>query len=380
MNRLKGFIYDVVGWLASFGFRKLNPNAVLIIRVDEIGDYVLWRKFLQPIIQHYSSLNKALFFCGNSSFKPLFYLEYSNTFKQEFWLNKNLFKTNMWYRYKFLRQLYKLGIEVVINPTYSRAKRFDDSIVAATKAKQRIAMKRNNENYFSYEQRFDKRLYNQLVSTSNKNMFEFYRNQTFCKALLQNAIQHLPINTLFKKEKLPQLSEFNLPPNYFVVFPGSRSANRIWSTENFIELSNFYFSQTNYVAIVCGSATDAAYCAAFAANYKHPLINLCEKTNLPQMLAVLQNAKFLFSVDTGSVHLAAAVGCPVLAIYNGGQFGRFAPYPPEIAPNFHALYPLDILNELQHEEIVAKTYQYVIAKDYNSVTAQQAINKLKTII
>ena len=48
LNSLKGVIYDVIGYLAYFG--KVNvqrKNKALILRVDEIGDYILWRKFIQ---------------------------------------------------------------------------------------------------------------------------------------------------------------------------------------------------------------------------------------------------------------------------------------------------------------------------------------------
>jgi ADP-heptose:LPS heptosyltransferase len=380
MIKLKGFIYDVIGWLASIGFRQKKSNTVLVIRVDEIGDYVLWRKFLQPILNNPNNANTQFYFCGNSSFKQLFQLEYSHSFLKEFWVDKNLFKTNMRYRYKFLKQLYKLGVEVVVNPTYSRAKRVDDSMVKACKANLAIAMHRNSENYFSYEENFDKNLYHQLINIGQKSIFEFYRNQLFCQVLLQTEIKNLPSNTLFSNVVLPNIQHLNLPQNYFVVFPGSRSTSRIWATDNFVALSNFYFAKTNYVAIVCGSKNDEGYCQAFTEAYKNSVINICGKTNLPQMLAVLQQAKFLFSVDTGSVHLAAAVGCPVLGIYNGGQFGRFAPYPKEISSTFYALYPQDILEELQNETLVATKYQYVISKNYNSVTSQQAINKLETVI
>lgn len=380
MIRLKGLIYDIIGWFATIGFRHKKDNTVLIIRIDEIGDYVLWRKFLQPILHSPTYHNKQFYFCGNNSFKQLFQLEYSNCFAKEFWVDKHLFKTNMWYRYKFLKQLYKLGIEVVINPTYSRAKRLDDSIVKACKATTAIAMHRNSENYFSYEEGFDKNLYPQLITTASTPIFEFYRNQQFCAILLQVPSINLPKHTLFNSSVLPSIQPLNLPKKYFVVFPGSRSASRIWATENFVALSNYYFEKTNCTAIVCGAKNDDVYCQAFVASYKNPVINLCGKTNLPQMLAVLRQANFLFSVDTGSVHLAASVNCPVLGIYNGGQFGRFAPYPKEIAPNFYAIYPSDILHQLQNKVIVAANYQYVISKSYNSVTSIQAINKLETII
>jgi hypothetical protein len=57
MNRLKGIIYEMIGWLATKGRRRSAMNKrLLIVRIDEIGDYMLWRPFFEshctiPIIQ-----------------------------------------------------------------------------------------------------------------------------------------------------------------------------------------------------------------------------------------------------------------------------------------------------------------------------------------
>jgi ADP-heptose:LPS heptosyltransferase len=91
-------------------------------------------------------------------------------------------------------------------------------------------------------------------------------------------------------------------------------------------------------------------CAAFIREYNGPLLDLTGKTDLVQMLTVLKNAACLISVDTGSVHLAAAVQCPVFAIFNGRHYGRFAPYPKEIASRLYPVYP-DEIDELLKKNI-----------------------------
>ena len=51
MNRIKGFIYDLITFFASIGSRNTNASEkVLLIRVDEIGDYLLWRKFISELL------------------------------------------------------------------------------------------------------------------------------------------------------------------------------------------------------------------------------------------------------------------------------------------------------------------------------------------
>ena len=50
LNRFKGILYDLVLWLAMIGIRKANTGKALIVRVDEIGDFILWQNFIPEII------------------------------------------------------------------------------------------------------------------------------------------------------------------------------------------------------------------------------------------------------------------------------------------------------------------------------------------
>src|SRR6185437_6295627 len=44
--------------------------------------------------------------------------------------------------------------------------------------------------------------------------------------------------------------------------------------------------------------------------------NLAGQSSVPQLLALVERAFGMVSVDTGSAHVAAAVGCPLLVLYN----------------------------------------------------------------
>ena len=92
----------------------------------------------------------------------------------------------------------------------------------------------------------------------------------------------------------------------------------------------------------------------------------------------MRNAKLLLSVDTGSVHLAAAVGCPVAGIFNGSQYKRFAPYPKDIAPAFYAVYPDAVERELSDPELVRTKYEFVVDVPYSDVTAAKVIQVVQT--
>ena len=374
MNRLKGIIYDIISLLATLGTRKKTSNKkILIVRVDEIGDFILWHKFLQDIVSSEQYKGYIFHFCGNQSWKSLFTHFDAALVNKSFWLDKIRFKKEMWYRYKFLKQIYREGYAVVINPTFSRDKRYDDSIVRAAKAPQRIGMVANLESIRSYETGYDRSLYTRLFNHAGKPIFEFYRNKYFSEFIIDcdSAVSDTKLST----DLLPAF-HMALPEKYFIVFPGSRSKSRIWPTENFVLVSNYLFEHYRWTAVVCGTDSDSDYTQAFCKQYTNPSLNLTGKTSLLDMLTLFTKAQCLLSVDTGSVHMAAAVGCRVFGIFNGSQYKRFSPYPLALSDHFHALYPDEIEIELKEENLVKQKYEFVVDIPYSSVKAEKLIHAI----
>jgi ADP-heptose:LPS heptosyltransferase len=378
MNRLKGIIYDCIGWLATIGFRKKTAvKKALIVRADEIGDFMLWHVFIEHIVTAEKFRDYEFHFCGNQSTRSLF-----NTFDTQwightYWMEKIRFKTKILYRYRFLKNIYRQNFAVVINPTFSRDRRYDDSIVKAAKAPQTLGMRANLESTYDFETGYDKGLYTTLFDHPEKPLFEFYRNKFFTEFITEAKTQVQ--DTRVQEDRLPALP-VDLPQKYFVIFPGSRSKKRIWPTESFIRVSDYLFDTTGATAVVCGTNNDAEYIDAFCDQYKHPCINLMGKTSLTEMLTVFSGAICLLSVDTGSVHLAAAVNCTVFGIFNGSQYKRFAPYPKELAANFHAIYPDNIEAELNDPAIVKEKYEFVVDVPYASVPAEKVIHAVYVIV
>lgn len=369
MNRLKGIVYDGVLRAATIGFRKKrNIPRLLIVRVDEIGDFMLWHKFLDELIAAFPG--HAVDFVGNQSWRSLFETFHAGAVSETYWLDKRRFKQDMKYRYTLLRQIYNNNYAAVINPTFSRDKRYDDSIVRAARAKENWGMVANLEAIRDYERGYDRNLYQHLFDNPARPLFEFFRNRQFTEFVTGSS--SLIGNTGVERNQLPALG-IDLPEKYFVVFPGSRSAARIWPAENFLLTAQHLYEQHGWTAVVCGTHADSAYTQAFCSNYQYPVLDLTGRTSLPQMLTLFNTAKCLLSVDTGSVHLAAAVNCPVFGIFNGSQYGRFAPYPAAVANNFFAIYPDELKPELADENLVRSKYEFVVKVPYALVKPEQVI-------
>ena len=373
-NRITGIVYDILLLLANLiKFKKHNNKKALIIRVDEIGDYILWRKFLPELTSNLLLNGYEIHLCGNSSWKSLYNFEFNNLKIKTFWLDKTQFKKSIKYRFLFLNKLNKEGYHTVINTTFSRSKRVDDTIVKSANAIYTIGMERNEENYLQYEQAFDKKLYNKLFDIKNKPIFEFNRNKLFTEYVIKNT--SLIENTTFDENLIPPNTIFNITDKYFVVFPGSRNKKRIWPTESFIEVSNYLYSQFGWTAVICGSKGDIEYANNFIAKYQHTLINIVDKTNLVNMLSVLKNAECLISVDTGSIHIASSVNCTTFGIFNGSQYGRFAPYPSDLNNNIYSIYPDNVDEDIAVKSICK--YEFIVDIEYNTVKPGKVIMAIK---
>ncbi len=73
--------------------------------------------------------------------------------------------------------------------------------------------------------------------------------------------------------------------------------------------------------LLCGSPVESPVCEAIARETNMPQVKLAT-TDLPvrRLVAVLERAHSMVSVDTGPAHLAAAMGCPLVVLY-GGKYG-----------------------------------------------------------
>jgi len=77
----------------------------------------------------------------------------------------------------------------------------------------------------------------------------------------------------------------------------------------------------NASAIFTGSQSDKSTINNILSYMSHSAVNLAGETTLKTLAALYEKIKFLISTDTGPMHMAAAVGTPVIAL-----FGPTAPW------------------------------------------------------
>ena len=79
-------------------------------------------------------------------------------------------------------------------------------------------------------------------------------------------------------------------------------------------------------AVFIGSPDEAPLARACANQLPSSSLDLCGRTTLPQLAALLSNADVVIANDTGPLHLAAALGRPVVAPYTCTQVRLTGPY------------------------------------------------------
>jgi ADP-heptose:LPS heptosyltransferase len=110
------------------------------------------------------------------------------------------------------------------------------------------------------------------------------------------------------------LSERGLAPEgpYVVVHPGSRGSAWHWPESHYTEVTE-ELSQAGIRVVVTGSDTEADLCRRVAGR---AAVSLAGRTDLPLLGAVLSQARLVVVGSTGPMHLAAALGTPVVALFS----------------------------------------------------------------
>src|SRR5690606_22867695 len=82
--------------------------------------------------------------------------------------------------------------------------------------------------------------------------------------------------------------------------------------------------------ILCGSPPEHALLEDIraAANNDPRVHNLADDLPIPRLLALLEAAHSMVSVDTGPAHAAAALGCPLVVMFGAASPAQWRPIGP----------------------------------------------------
>jgi heptosyltransferase II len=95
----------------------------------------------------------------------------------------------------------------------------------------------------------------------------------------------------------------------------SYGSAKCWPPERFAETLNHLQARTDADVILFGTASEIPVTQAIAANLQKPPINLVGQTAIADLPALLSRCNVFLGNDSGAMHVAAAVGLPVVAVF-----------------------------------------------------------------
>jgi heptosyltransferase-1 len=109
--------------------------------------------------------------------------------------------------------------------------------------------------------------------------------------------------------------------------PGARWDNKRWPAASFAEVVRVLsreFPEARFA--ILGSKEDDALGKLIAAAAPDQCLNLCGRTTLPEMVEWVRRCELMVTNDTGPMHVAAALGKPMVALFGPTEPQRTGPY------------------------------------------------------
>ncbi len=112
----------------------------------------------------------------------------------------------------------------------------------------------------------------------------------------------------------------------FAIHPMAGWPTKRWTHTGFAALADWLIEARGAGVMFTGAMADRSEVAAIIGRMRHAAVDLSGQTDLKTLAALYSGVACLVSTDTGPMHLAAAVGTPVVALFGPTAPWRTGPY------------------------------------------------------
>jgi lipopolysaccharide heptosyltransferase I len=109
---------------------------------------------------------------------------------------------------------------------------------------------------------------------------------------------------------------------YVVIVPGARWETKKWPAESFAALA----SSLRIKSIVVGGPAERSLSAKIQEQTKGKALSMAGETDIMDLIWLIRGARCVVTNDSGPMHIAAACGIPVVAIFGPTNPARTGPY------------------------------------------------------
>jgi ADP-heptose:LPS heptosyltransferase len=319
--RITRFILLNLPQLLRFFARFRKPGKrLLLIKTDAIGDYVLFRNFIEITKRSEKYKGYRIDLLGNTIWSDVVETYDKGFLNASYFITPRSLYEAPFKTFKLALRLFFNNYEVVLQSTYTRIF-ITDGLAALTAAKHIIGYQGNFEGIEPRHKEKTDAFYTQMLALPPAVYFEFHRNRFFFVTVLQ---ENIAINAQVIKTT-------GGVKNGIAILPGAGAFKRSWEKEKFLQLIKLIQQHSSHPICLIGGPAEVANGDYLMANLAEGGVqNFINKTSLPQLIEKIAGSALLIANETGAIHIAVAALTPSVCILGGGHFERFAPYPHDV--------------------------------------------------
>ncbi|MBW3567565.1 MAG: glycosyltransferase family 9 protein [Proteobacteria bacterium] len=162
---------------------------------------------------------------------------------------------------------------------------------------------------------------------------------------------------------------------WLLMHPGASEARRRYPAEGFAMAAREIHSRLGIQVVITGSATEAARAESIAESAGPGICSAAGRLDMPAFIALVSLAPLVVSNNTGPVHIAAAVGTPVVVLYALTN-PQHAPWG---VPN--RILPFDVpLENLSRNVLVRYAAERYFAEPRGSAAPEDIVNAVAELL
>lgn len=341
--RRRWWLFRPIDALVALWPAPRAKKGVLVVRMDGIGDMVMFRSALEHYPDAFGVAKSDITVLGCHSWRSL--AEHAFAGFRVVTIDEHAFEKKWLYRIKVALWVRRQGFRVAVCDMFWRKTLTADSLVWMSRADERVVCQPLVADKTRAEFRWYLARATRVIDTGAFPDQETIRHFRFLERLTGRPF---PPET----PRLPWPQRDNPIPAgkpYVVLNFGANEPGRRWPIANFIELARRLLALDLRVVFV-GGKQEAFAKPDIAALGHADVIDTVAQYSLPVLVDILRGAALVVTNDTGPAHLAFGVGAPVIEIVGGGNYGAFVPYPEEIRPRRSAFIhkPMECYHCLWH--------------------------------
>lgn len=325
IGRKKGAATNNVLSQSNLNQENHHVNSLLYIRTDAIGDNVLASAILPNLRVHFPYA-KITMLCQDRVVELYDACPYVDGMISFNWL-KAFHEES--YRQEILGKVQALNADLTLNSVYSRDA-LSDYFAIGSCSSQRVALHGDESNIRKALRDENNTAYTLIIPTAETPKPEMERHRDFLQGLgINTPPLHPTVWTTAEDERFAV--EFFLrhgldPKNTVACYPSGQWAGKFY--ERYPEALAVPLRENGFSVIMFGGSGERDLNAQLLNELGVQGVNAAGETTIRQTAAIIRRCRIGIGADTGTAHIACAVGTPHVVLLWGGHFGRFFPYSP----------------------------------------------------